>query len=344
MVRYSTIYCARQMKRKELIKKILLLPVIVAALLLLLLVTPRIHSLLAPQRPPVGYFAIPPTYLAVYLGLESETGKKPAVTDDLEVLRDIAYKNWNGKPLMMDLYRAKNAEKLPPLLVFIHGGGWNHGTRDEYLGYALHFARKGYLSATVTYRFASDAPYPACVEDVLDALRFLGRNGTAFRFDTSRVALVGGSAGAHLALLSAYGWHPADTAKTGTAGLRIRGVVDLYGPMNLTSPYARDNYMVTRLMAKVYNDAQPLYREASPINWVDKNSPPTLILHGTSDNLVPIEQAELLKMKLDSLHIPVVWRPLPGWPHTMDLVKRVNRYCTTEMESFFDRFLRHGNL
>lgn len=328
------------MKRRQLIKRIILFPVIVAALLLLLLATPRLLSLLAPHRPPVGYFAIPPTYLAVYLGLESEAGKNPVLTDDLQVLKDIEFKNVGGKSLKMDLYRGENVGTRPPLLVFVHGGGWNHGSRDEYLGYALHFARKGFHTATITYRFASDAPYPACVEDVRDALRFLRENGPAFGYDTSRVALVGGSAGAHLAMLAAYGWDSSGPrAETGGPPLRIRAVVDLYGPTDLTSSYARENYMVTRLMARSYREAPLLYREASPIRYVGKSAPPTLILHGTSDNLVPLEQAKLLKEKLDSLHIPAVYRPVPGWPHTMDLVSRVNQYCRAEMESFFDCYL-----
>jgi acetyl esterase/lipase len=324
-------------------KKILLALMILVVLAVSLLLTPFFISKIFPENPPVGYYFIPPTILAVYLGIESQAEKNPAIPAGLEVSRDIEYLNIGGKSLQMDLYRDKMAPGPAPLLLFIHGGGWNHGNRNEYLGYAIHFAEMGYVTATVTYRFASEAPYPACVEDVTEAVRFVFQNGEKYHYDPDRVVLIGGSAGAHLAMLAAYGWHRAgeapDSGRVSPGNRKIRAVVDLYGPTDLTASYARENYMVERLMARKFREAPALYAEASPIAFVDKNAPPTLILHGTGDNLVPVVQAELLKHKLDSLKIPNVYRPLPGWPHTMDLVKRVNDYCEVAMQDFFERFV-----
>jgi len=82
-----------------------------------------------------------------------------------------------------------------------------------------------------------------------------------------------------------------------------------------------------------------LYAEASPVNYLDKNDPPTLILHGTSDRLVPIGQSDNLKEKLDSLGIPCEYYRLPLWPHTMDVVKRVNDFCQARMNEFFRKYL-----
>jgi acetyl esterase/lipase len=326
------------------LKKILLGLLILIFLVFACLLTPVVISKLYPQRLPVGYYFIPPTILAVYLGIESQPEKNPPVPEGVEALMDVEYKNIGGKSLKMDIYRGSHTGGPAPLLLFIHGGGWNHGSRNEYLGYALHFARMGYVTATVTYRFASDAPYPACVEDVTDAVRFIFQNGGKYHYDPDRVAVIGGSAGAHLAMLVGYGWHKQDNlqdlATYTPLGKRIKAVVDLYGPTDLTASYARENYMVERLFAHKYKETPGLYAEASPISFVSKNSPPTLILHGTSDSLVPIGQAELLKRKLDSLGIPNVYRPLPGWPHTMDLVKRVNDYCEVAMQDFFDEYVK----
>lgn len=326
------------------LKKVLRFFLITIFLASALLFTPVFISKLYPKKLPVGYYFIPPTILAVYLGIESQTDKHPPIPDGVEVSRDVEYKNIQGKSLKMDFYRGSHPGSPAPLLLFVHGGGWNHGTRNEYLGYALHFAGMGYVTATVSYRFASDAPYPACIEDVTDAVRFIFQNGDKYHYDPDKVAIIGGSAGAHLALLAAYGWHKSGIAKDSvmdSPGKRkIKAVVDLYGPTDLTASYARENYMVERLIAHKYSENPGLYSEASPIVYAGKDAPPTLILHGTSDSLVPVRQAELLKQKLDSLKIPNIYRPLPGWPHTMDLVKRVNDYCEVAMEDFFDNFVK----
>jgi acetyl esterase/lipase len=326
---------------KKAVKKIVPGLILLVASSVILMLTPRIWSALNPGKPPTGYFFLPPTYLAVYAGIESQAEKSPQIPENLEVMKDIEYKSVGGKSLLMDFYHLRNSPPDRPLLVFIHGGGWSHGDRSEYLGYALYFAGLGYATATVTYRVVKDAPYPACAEDIRDAVSFLFMNSDKYRFDPDRVALIGGSAGAHLAMLAAYGWkgHQAatDSAAVVLKSHKIKAVVDMYGPVDLTTAYAREHSMVTRLMACSYKESPQMFAEASPLTWVSKDAPPTLILHGTRDMLVPVSQAGLLKQKLDSLGIPNVYRPLPGWPHTTDLVRRVNDYFKVTMRDFFEK-------
>ena len=328
----------------KLIRKIVLIFSLFAVLLVLLMLTPRLWSALNSSKPPVGYFFLPPTNLALYSGLESLADKAVYSSSELDLVKDVEYKNWDGKPLYLDFYHLKNSSGRPPLLLFVHGGAWAHGDRNEYMGYAIHFAQLGYATATVEYRLAPKYPFPACAEDLSDAVSFIAAHGEEFRYDPGKVALIGGSAGAHLAMLTAYGWknrlEKSDSTHDLLNSKRIRAVVDLYGPTDLTTPYAREQSMVTRLMNKSYRESPQIYREASPIFWVSKESPPTLILHGTSDKLVPISQAEILQQKLDSLGVPVDYRPFPGWPHTMDLGKRVQSYCSKSMEEFFKIYLK----
>jgi dipeptidyl aminopeptidase/acylaminoacyl peptidase len=113
----------------------------------------------------------------------------------------------------------------------------------------------------------------------------------------------------------------------------------LYGPVDLTTGYARNHPLVTAFIPGSWEDSPELYREASPVFYLGKDDPPTLIFHGTSDRLVPVSQSDNLKNKLDSLGVPCEYRRLPLWPHTMDIVKRVNEYCRKEMENFFERYL-----
>jgi dipeptidyl aminopeptidase/acylaminoacyl peptidase len=98
--------------------------------------------------------------------------------------------------------------------------------------------------------------------------------------------------------------------------------------------------LVTSFIARSFAEAPELYREASPIQYLDKNDPPTMIIHGTSDELVPISQSDMLKSKLDSLGVPCDYYRLPLWPHTMDIVKRVNDFSQLKMNDFFEKYLK----
>lgn len=330
--------------KSKILKRLLYGLLIIFILFCLLMVAPRIWSALNPEKPPVGYHFVAPAYLAIGVGLEKMINKTPEIPEDIEEIKNIEYKNINGKSLQLDIYKPKNIDKAAPLLVFIHGGGWKGGQRSDYLVYLVAFAKKGYITATVSYRLLKDGPYPACVEDISDAVRWFYNNGGKYDYDPDRIALIGGSAGAHLALLAAYGWkNPnvnSDSTDVPENSHRIKAVVDIYGPTDLTTEYSRNHPLVTSFIARSFEQAPDLYKEASPIHYLDKNDPPTMILHGTSDDLVPISQSDLLKARLDSLGVPCVYYRLPLWPHTMDVVRRVNDFCQLKMNEFFEQYLK----
>ena len=323
---------------KNVLKSIL----IALGIIIVVMLIPRTWSALNPNKPPVGYYFVVPTIAAVYSGLDPMINKTPPVPENVETFKNIEYKNLKGRSLQLDIYQPKGMTKPAPLLVFIHGGGWRGGDRADYLVYLTHFAKLGYVTATVSYRFLKEAPYPACVEDIMDAVQFFYKNGEKYNYDPDRICLIGGSAGSHLAMLAAYGWKKQGTVTDSTTASphKIKAVVEIYGPVDFTTPYARDHPTITGFMAKSYQEAPQLYVEASPITYVTKNTPPTLILHGTRDMLVPISQAEMLKHKMDSLGVINVYRPVPGWPHTMDIVQRVNNYTKATMLDFFEKFVK----
>jgi len=328
------------------IKKIAKTTGIVLAVILVtfsfLMLLPRIWSALNPAKPPVGYHFVGPTYLALMIGLEDMINKEPDIPEEIEEIKDIEYKNVDGKSLQMDFYRPKGLSEAAPLLVFIHGGGWKGGKRSDYLVYLVEFAKRGYITATVSYRLLKDKSYPASAEDIIDAFDWLALHGDSLGYDPERIGVVGGSAGAHLAMLAAYGWQKSDAADTTHTPRApgIRAVVNIYGPVDMTTEYARNHSLVTNYLAHSFEEAPQIYWEASPLRYVDRNDPPTLILHGTSDDLVPVSQADLLKARLDSLGVPCVYHRMPLWPHTMDLVQRVNDYFQVEMSEFFEEYVR----
>jgi len=328
----------------KILKRLLFSLLIIFVVCILLLVTPRIWSAMNPDKPPVGYHFTIPGYVAVGIGLEKLINIIPEIPSDTEEIKDIEYKNVNGKSLQLDFYRPRNIVKPLPLLVFIHGGGWKGGKRSDYLVYLTAFAKRGYITATVSYRLLKDGPYPACADDITDAVQWFYRNGEKYGYDPDKIALIGGSAGAHLALLAAYEWKKPNDSIDSIAKVeprhRIKAVVDIYGPIDLTTDYAQHQSLVTSFIAHSYKEAPELYRNASPINYVDYSDPPTMILHGTSDDLVPISQSDLLKAKLDSLGIPNVYYKVPLWPHAMDVVQRVNDFSQLKMNDFFTKYLK----
>jgi len=328
----------------KIIKRILWGLLIIIVFISLLMFTPRVWSALNSGKPPVGYHFVTPTYLAIGVGLEKLINKTPEIPSDIEEIKNIEYKSINGKSLQLDIYRPKNLNKAVPLLVFIHGGGWRGGVRSDYLVYLVAFAKKGYMTATVSYRLLKDGPYPACAEDITDAVRWFFNHGEKYGYDADRIALIGGSAGAHLALLAAYGWKKPgvnnDSTNVGEKSHRIKAVVDIYGPADLTTEYSRNHSLVTSFLAHSFKEAPELFTEASPIHYLDKNDPPTMILHGTSDDLVPISQSDELKAKLDSLGVSNVYYRVPLWPHTMDIIQRVNDFSQLKMNDFFEKYLK----
>ncbi len=310
----------------------------------LVMVSPRLWSVIFPEKPPVGYHFFALDYLAVGVGLEHLINRNPEVPVDIEEIKNIEYKNIDGKSLQLDIYKPKNLTKPAPLLVFIHGGGWTSGERADYKVYLVAFAKKGYVTATVSYRLLGDSIYPACIEDISDAVQWFFRNGETYNYNPDKIALIGGSAGGHLSLLAGYGWHKPhvinDSTTTSAIPHRIKAIVDLYGPVDLTTEYARNHPMVTNFLGHSYTEAPKLFSEASPNYYLDKNDPATLIFQGTSDELVPVSQSDNLKARLDSLGVPAVYYRLPLWPHTMDVVQRVNDFCQLKMNAFFERYLK----
>lgn len=290
-----------------------------------------------PEKPPLGYHFLWTSYLAVMVGLEDLINRTPDVPEDIEAIKNIEYKSIEGKSLQLDIYKLKDIKDDAPLLVFLHGGGWRKGDRADMLPLLVDFAKQGYMTATVSYRFG---PYPECVEDISNAVNWFYDHGDQYGYDPDRIALVGASAGAHLAMMAGYGWKEKTTGRDSTkSNHRIKAVVNIFGPVDMTTDFARHHSTAIAFMARSYEEAPELYKEASPIQYVDKDSPPTMIIQGTSDELVPNSQADQLKARLDSLGVPCVDYRFPLWPHAMIVVQRVYDYCPPKMNDFFEKYL-----
>jgi acetyl esterase/lipase len=268
----------------------------------------------------------------------------PKLSEKVEAQLDVEYGKGGDKPLLLDLYKPKGMQKPAPGLIFVHGGSWSGGNRKIYGYYCQHFAEKGYVAATIEYRLSGEAPFPAAIQDVNCAIRWMRANAAKLGVDPNKIGLAGGSAGGHLVLLAAYA-NTDDPELEGTGGnpgvsSRVQAVVDLYGPVTLRASKTARRSAVLRFMGgKSTEEAPELYAKASPFNHLTKDAPPTLILHGTVDELVPIAQSDKLAAKLGELGVPYLYDRQEGWHHAMDAVAVVNVRCVWFMDQFLSQVL-----
>lgn len=276
------------------------------------------------------------------------SGKIPLVNangplpDGVELTSDIEFGTGGGRPLQLDLYTPAKREGKAPAIVFLHGGGWSGGKRRDLRFYAAEFAGRGLVAICPSYRLSREAPFPAAVEDVKCAVRWLRAHAEKFGVDPDRIAVSGNSAGGHLAMM--VGYSPGQFEGSGgwaEFSSSVRAVVNFYGPYDLTTPFATQSDLVKRFLGgKSHAEHPQIYRDASPSFHLAKGAPPTLVFHGDIDDVVPIDQAESLVARLKELGVEHAYDRFPGWPHAMDLAAPVNARCVARMEEFFAKHLR----
>lgn len=301
---------------------------------------------------PAGYTSETAIKAAFLAGMLKTIDVNLPVPDSIKVEKGVEYGKGGEVSLKLDLYQpvgdAKPSDPLRPAIIFVHGGAWKGGSREIYHYYCVKLAEKGYVVATVSYRLSDVAPFPAAVQDVKCAVRWMRANAERLHVDPNRIAMAGGSAGGHLSMMVGYVTDNPELEGSGgnpNVSSRIQAVVNLYGPTDLTTDFARDNDVVVKFLGGESFSAKPqLYELASPNSHVSADDPPTLILHGSIDTVVPISQAELLVDKLMEAGVPYEYDRVEGWPHTMDLEANVNRHCLAKIEEFLDKHLQpQGN-
>ncbi len=311
-------------------------------ILLLLLVTPLVvFSQEEPPEVPDGYSSMTTMKIAYFFGTLDLLEKDFPVPDNIKEYKDIVYKTIDSTELKLDIYYSKNITEDAPLLIFIHGGGWKKGNKHDYLRYLVDFAQKGYVTATVQYRFTDKAKFPAQLLDIRTAIKWLKEHADEYHIDNKNIAVIGGSAGGHLAMMAGYTSDVSEFNEEidSLVSYEVQAVVDLYGPADLTTEYAREHSSIKGFIGKKYDEAPEIYAKASPITYITKDDPPTLIFQGTLDELVPVSQSDSLKSRLDKAGVTAEYHRLEGWPHTMDLGAEVNEYCQYYMNQFFKKHL-----
>lgn len=249
---------------------------------------------------------------------------------DKEVIRDIAY--GEGLAQRLDLFlpagKVEGRGALRPAAIVLHGGGWHSGSRSETEHIANYFARKGFVVANVDYSLAPGT-WPAQMFDAAESVWWIKGHAKEYAIDTKRVLVVGISAGGHIAasLAQISIKHPHDESLDSS----VHGVVSFWGPWDLTKPILGGFDLVSGLLRV---DTQKARRDASPLSNLHKKSPPTLMLHGTHDRVVPFEDAKTACNVLVENGLECTLVPLQSmghkWPRdSRHIVKATDEYLKT---------------
>jgi acetyl esterase/lipase len=246
-----------------------------------------------------------------------------ASADDAIVAEsNIVYGKGGDTELKLDLYRPANQnEKLPGIIV-IHGGAWRAGKKEDMRGFAEHVAKAGYVTASVQYRLCPKHAFPAQIEDVKCAVRWLRRHADDYHVDKQRIGAMGGSAGGHLSLL--LGVMDAKDGLEGSGGWpdqssKVQAVVNYFGPTDLTQTDFDEKIqpLLVDFIGGPLAERRMDYEKASPVSYLDPKDAPTLSFHGTKDNIVPFTQAELFdkafKGKMGIHRLEVMTDKGHGW-------------------------------
>jgi acetyl esterase/lipase len=269
----------------------------------------------------------------------SKTPKTVPTPDNARAFRDVEYARFGDKSLLLDVYVPRGAQGPLPTVVWIHGGGWSSGSKD--FCRTIGLVARGYVVASINYRFAQDAPFPAQIEDCKAAIRFLRANAAKYQIDKDRIGVSGASAGGHLvALLGTSGGVKDLEGKVGgnlEQSSKVQCVVDFCGPTDLMLFTNRGDgaAAVAGLLGGSIEKAKDLAHAANPVTYVTKDDPPFLIVHGDKDTLVPIEHSQLLDKALKDAGVEVKLHVAQGAGHNLG-GQQIDRM----VGAFFDNHLK----
>ena len=271
---------------------------------------------------------------------------------DVQTQLGLPYATADGDTLRLDIARP-GGRGPHPVVVLLHGGGWEGGDRRAMHAEARLLAARGYAAVAVSYRL-TQAPrnvFPAAVRDVRCAVRWLRTRSASLDLDGGRIGALGFSAGAHLASMlgvaaevPALDRGAAACLAASDASPAVQAVVSVAGPQDLRvrGPYTQEQArLVTNFLGAFPGDAPALAELASPIAHVGARAAPFLLVHGTRDELVPVEHARRMRDALRGAGVPATVLELRGAGHVfpaLDAPDRPEVGCTTL--AFLERWLR----
>jgi acetyl esterase/lipase len=267
-----------------------------------------------------------------------------------ELREDVVYADVGGVPLRFDHYRTKRVEGPAPTVVVVHGGAWMNGDPSQAAGNALHFARRGIATVSLSYRLAPAHRFPAPIDDVRRGLRWVRAHAAELGVDPERIALMGLSAGAHIALMAHVARRLPELAVDLPAELAdvsedVRALILHYGPFDLSRARAFPDGIdpASELLGPRRGDPASVHL-ASPVRHAAHVSAPVLLIHGTADTVVSYRESVRTHEALEQAGKQSTLLLLDGAPHAfqIDWKGDANRRANEAMDAFLTQHLVGG--
>lgn len=288
-----------------------------------------------------GLLLLPCGVLAAQAPVDSNAGANYTVT------RDVTYTTGANGPLQADVYIPSGAGVFPGI-VFIHGGGWKNGNRNQMVKLIKALAEDGYVGFTIEYD-VDPVPFPASFHESLAAVKYFRAHAAEFHLDPTRVAVAGSSAGGELAALVAL---DPDGAPLGSgskplrkhhkhAAAPVQAAFILNGVLDLTAVNdSSGSAMVTAYLGDTCAARMETCKDASPVFHVHAGAPPFYVGHGTVDQTVPFAQAVAFTDALKAAQVPVKFFQAQGGRHTYWADPRFFADNLEGMKAFLAEYLR----
>ena len=257
----------------------------------------------------------------------------------MEIEEGVVFGTGGDRELRCDVYHPPGSPEAAPAVILVHGGGWRTGDRTQLRGYGILLGREGYVCVAPEYRLVPASPWPAQIHDVKAAIRWTRAHAVELGIDPARVVIEGNSAGAHLALMAAgTPGHAAFEGDGGNAGVAtdVTAVIAVYPPVVFSWPGWEPDRVP--LMALAEAGTGELAVEVSPLTYVTGGFPPTMLVHGTADQTVPVAASLRMYEALTAAGVPVDLHLYAEQPHAFDAEPRYGRQCAAEMQLFLERY------
>lgn len=230
----------------------------------------------------------------------------------------VTYRTVDSNPIQMDIYRPEGRTGPRPGVLFVHGGGWSGGKRTQFSWHAREMARLGFVAATASYRLAPAYPYPAALDDVQCAMRWLRAHAQELNLDPARIGAYGSSAGGHLvACLGVRDTRcDCEPALSGFSS-RAQCVVDVHGlhDFNVLANVKILETSKFAFLGGTQKEKPDAWTDASPLYFIDAETAPIFLAHDPGDPTVPFDQTVAFAAALVKAARPVEFMPTPGSGH-----------------------------
>ncbi len=293
----------------------------------------------AQKKPEIRPYTIETTYEKLKKDYFFIKPIQPLNSDKVIARGDQVYRTVEGSKLKADVYSPKKGKNHPAVLL-IHGGGWVSGSKENQQTMGQHLAKNGYVAVVTNYRLSREAKFPAAVHDLKIALAWMRKNASKFGINPDKIAVLGTSAGAQLAtLLGVTSGNKKFLEEAYKNHDQVQAIVNIDGIVSFIHPEAEESEIAGLWLGGLQNENPQNWKVASPLEYVDKNTPPTLFINSAQPRF-HAGRDDMLKI-LEKHQIYAEVHTIAETPHSFWLMQPWFKKTLNYTLNFLDKILKN---